>query len=63
MIKYVAYWILLVVILIWLLHSIASLAYTEPFSDFYILLNVFGFSTILSTIVISTKIIFDKINK
>lgn len=67
MIKYMSFWLVLVVFIAWVLYGAVSLisnaVFVNIFSEFEIILNLVGFSSVLSTIIISTKIIFDKLNK
>ncbi|EXJ22532.1 hypothetical protein ADIAL_2118 [Alkalibacterium sp. AK22] len=64
MIKYIIYWLLLTfaaaVTLFGTVSLISSTAFTSIWSEFELLLNTLGFSTVLSTLVICTKIIIDR---
>lgn len=65
--KYIIQWTLISVIAGFLLYGITSLitktTFNNVFQEFEILLILIGFSMLLSTIVICTKIIVDKISK
>lgn len=65
--KYVIQWTSISVMSGFLLYSTVSLitktTFNNLFGEFEILLMLIGFSTLLSTIIICTKIIVDKISK
>lgn len=64
--KNLGLWVLMTVIIGFILFNTISLVsnttFANIFSEFTILLNLLGFSTILSTIIISTKIILNKMD-
>lgn len=65
MIKYITLWILCTSIigiaLFGILSLISGVFFVNIFSEFEILLMLIGFSSVISTIIISTKLIIDKI--
>lgn len=65
--KYTIQWISISLIIGLLLYFTISLitriTFNNIFGEFEIMLMLIGFSTLLSTIIICTKIVLDKINK
>lgn len=64
---YTIQWTLISVIIGFLLYGVTSLitktTFNNVFQEFEILVMLIGFTTLLSTIIICTKIIIDKISK
>lgn len=65
--KYIIQWTSISVVIGFLLYGTVSLitkiTFNNIFQEFEILLMLIGFSTLLSTIIVSAKIIVDKISK
>lgn len=67
MTRYILYWFILIIFVGMALFGTVSLISNTSFvnilSEFELLLTLLGFSSVIATIIVSAKVIIDKINQ